>query len=159
VAARGVVETSVVMKNGSGKTYRIWGQRMLAQQAALGVARPVLQPGSPFYLETAGSFALAFPLAQIEATAKRWGGDLYPSEASLRARWEDARSYADMALAFAENAIVIAPGPATPPASGGEPVQVQKSVPRITTTPGCVAWSGAAPGNVRLGVGRSGLRV
>ncbi len=159
VASRGVVLTAENMKFGAGTSFRVWGQRMLAQQAAFGVGRPALAATAPFFIETSGGFGLALPLNLVELTAKRFNSRLYPGEASLRDRPQDARAYADRALANAENAIVVQPGPASPPAAGGPPVQVLAAVPHVTTTPGCVEWSAAQPGNVRIAASSSGLRV
>ena len=159
IAARGVVETSILMKNSSGQTYRIWGQRMLAQQAALGIGRPVLQPLSPFYLETAGSFSLAFPLGMIEATYQRWGGNPFPSEASLLARSMDARRFADQALAHAEVATVADDPPATTLPSNGPPLRVTSTDAHVTRAGGCLSWSDSKPVWVRVAVPPNGVRV
>jgi hypothetical protein len=132
---------------------------MLAQQAALGVGRPILTDQSPFYLETSGGFALAFPLNVIEATVKRWGGDLYPGEASLLKRPMDARRYADQALARAEGATVVDVPPAAAIATDGPPLQVLSSEVRVTAENGCVRWSAPQQARVRVVVPPGGLRV
>ena len=51
------------------------------------------------------------------------------------------------------------PGPASPPATAGDPVQVLAAGPQLTTSPGCVAWAAEKAGNVRLAVPKAGLRV
>ena len=143
IAARGVVLTADAMKDGSGTSFRVWGQRMLAQQAALGVGREALTGQSPFYIETAGGFALALPIDMIEATAARWGGDLYRSEQSLRERPMDARRFADQALARAQGATVVDVPPAAPLATDGPSVRVLHSDADVTAKDGCVRWSEA----------------
>jgi hypothetical protein len=159
IAARGALLTADAMNHGMGVSFRAWGQRMLAQQAALGVGRPILNEQSPFYLETSGSFALAFPLGQIEATVKRWGGELYPGEASLRDRPMDARRYADQALARAEGATVVDEPPAAAIATDGPPLRVLSSEVPVTAKNGCVRWSATHQARVRVAVPPAGLRV
>jgi hypothetical protein len=159
IAARGVVLTADTMKKGSGTTFRVWGQRMLAQQAAYGVGRPALTAQSPFFIETSGAFALGLPIGAIEATARRYGGEIYLSGGSLRARSPDARAYADQALSRAENAAVVEPPRAAPRGAGQDAPRVVMAAAKVTSRSGCVRWSDPQFGTVRVMVPAGGVRA
>ena len=157
VVARAVIDTADLMKRGSNASLRLWGQRMLAQEAAYGVGRRALTPESPFYIETSGAFALTLPLGTVEATVRRFGGTIYTGEDALLERSPDARSYADLAFYKAQAPAIVPEPPGL--VAGADPVRVIEAGAPTTTGRGCVRWAAESPARVIVGVPRPGLRV
>ena len=157
VVARAVVDTADLMKRGSNASLRLWGQRMLAQEAAYGVGRSTLTPASPFFIETSGAFALSLPLGSVEATVRRFGGTIYTGEDDLLERSPDARSYADLAFYKAQGPTIVPEPPGL--VTGADPVRVIEAGAPIRTGRGCARWSSESPARVVVAVPRPGLRV
>ena len=159
VVARGVLLSADAMRDASDVTFRLWGQRMLAQEAAFGVGRQALSDQAPFYIETSGGFALALPLASVEATVSRFGGSIYAGEASLLERSADARTYADRALSRAQGAIALEPPTAAPVSVGSEPARVLVGRTGARSRGGCLYWASSQPMRRQVVVPAAGLRV
>jgi len=157
VVARGVVDTADLMKRGSNASLRLWGERILAQEAAYGVGRSTLTPASPFFIETSGAFALTLPLGTVEATVRRFGGTIYTGEDSLLERSQDARAYADLAFYRAQGPTIVPEPPGL--VVSGEPVRVIEGEATTRAGRGCVRWATESPAAVIVGVPPTGLRV
>ena len=157
VVARGVLDTADLMKRGSDASLRLWGQRMLAQEAAYGLARETLAPQSPFFIETSGAFALTLPLGSVEATVDRFGGTIYTGEDSLLERSADARAYADLAIYRAQGPSIVPEPPGL--VLSGEPVRLIEGGAPTRARRGCLRWAAESPAAVIVGVPRPGLQV
>jgi hypothetical protein len=159
VVARSVLLSAETMRDSSDVTFRLWGQRTLAQGAAYGVGRQALSDHSPFYIEATGGFALALPLASVERTVRRFGGSIYTGEASLLERSADARTYADRALSRAQGAIALEPPTAAPVSVGREPARVLVGGTGVRSRGGCLYWASSQLMRRQVVVPAAGLRV